>query len=52
MPSLAAMIRHHGRVRADNIALSFEGRNTSYATLDAHASQVANALIEAGVKPG
>ena len=52
MPTLAEMARHHGRTRANKIAQSFEGRLTTYAELDAHASQVADALIAEGVKPG
>ena len=52
MPTLADMARHHGRVRANKIAQSFEGRLTTYEELDAHASQVADGLIAAGVKPG
>lgn len=52
MPTLADVPRHHGRVRSDKIALSFEGRLTSYAELDRHTNQVANALIAAGVKRG
>ncbi len=52
MPTLADVSRHHGGVRADKVALSFEGRLTTYAELDRHASQVANGLIAAGVKPG
>lgn len=52
MPTLADMIRHHGATRGGDIAQSFEGRNTTYAALDQHASQVAAALIAAGVRPG
>src|SRR5437899_5344003 len=33
-------------------ALAFEGRQTSYAELDRRSNQCANALIEAGIKPG
>lgn len=52
MPTLAAMARHHGRMRASKIAQAFEGRLTTYEELDAHASQIADGLIAAGVKPG
>ncbi len=52
MPTLADMARHHARTRGPKIAQSFEGRLTSYEELDAHASQVADGLIAAGVKPG
>ncbi len=36
----------------DAIAFSFEGRHTSFAAFDRHTSQVANALLAAGVKKG
>lgn len=52
MPTLGDVARHHGRTRGDKVALSFEGRTTTYADLDRHTNQVANALIAAGVKPG
>ncbi|MBI1761390.1 MAG: AMP-binding protein, partial [Acidobacteria bacterium] len=35
-----------------DFALHFEGRDTTYAAFDRHTSQVANALITAGVKHG
>ena len=38
--------------RPHEVALWFEGRETTYAELDARSSQCANALIAAGVKPG
>jgi acyl-CoA synthetase (AMP-forming)/AMP-acid ligase II len=52
MPTLGDVPRHHARTRGERVALSFEGRVTSYAAFDRHTSQVANALIGAGVKPG
>ncbi|GIK50735.1 MAG: acyl-CoA synthetase [Alphaproteobacteria bacterium] len=52
MPTLGDVARHHGRTRADKVALSFEGRATTYAALDRHTNRVANGLIAAGVKPG
>jgi len=52
MPTLGDVARHHGRTRASQPALSFEGRNTSYAELDAHSNQVASAMLAAGVEPG
>ncbi len=52
MATLGDVARHHARVRGDRIALSFEGRNTTYAQLDAQSNQVARALIAAGVEPG
>ncbi|MGV3769671.1 MAG: AMP-binding protein, partial [Sphingobium phenoxybenzoativorans] len=51
-PVLAEMIRSHADERPDATALIFEGRESSYAQLDVHASRVANALIGAGVRPG
>jgi len=52
MPTLGDVARHHGRTRGDKTAQSFEGRLSSYAELDRHTNQVANALMAAGVKPG
>ena len=52
MPVLADLIREHAVRRADAVALHFEGRETSYGDFDRHASQVANGLIAAGLKPG
>ena len=52
MPTLGDVPRHHAAMRGGQIALSFEGRLTTYADLDRHTSQVANALIAAGVKRG
>ncbi len=52
MPTLGHLARHHGATRGARTAMVFEGRVTSYADLDAHTNQVANALVAAGVKPG
>lgn len=52
MPTLGDVPRHHARTRGEQVALSFEGRTTTYAELDRHTNQVANALIAAGVKTG
>lgn len=52
MATLGDVARHHGRTRADKIALSFEGRNTTYAQLDAQSNQAASALVADGLKPG
>jgi acyl-CoA synthetase (AMP-forming)/AMP-acid ligase II len=52
MPTLGDVPRHHGKARGEQIALSFEGRLTTYAEFDRHANQIANALIAAGVKKG
>jgi acyl-CoA synthetase (AMP-forming)/AMP-acid ligase II len=52
MPTLGDVPRHHAKARGQQVALSFEGRHTTYAELDRHTSQVANGLIAAGVKKG
>ncbi|MGQ0532329.1 MAG: fatty acid--CoA ligase [Caulobacteraceae bacterium] len=52
MITLGDVARHHGRSRANQIALSFEGRSTTYAQLDARSNQVADALIALGIEPG
>jgi len=49
---VADIARIQGRDRPDAEALWFEGRSTPYAELDAAASRCANALMDAGVKPG
>jgi acyl-CoA synthetase (AMP-forming)/AMP-acid ligase II len=45
-------VRVQARVRPDAPALWFEGRETSFAALDARSSQCAQALLAAGVEPG
>ncbi|MCB2076558.1 MAG: AMP-binding protein, partial [Novosphingobium sp.] len=50
--TLCDVIRHHGRERGDAIALSFAGRDTAFATLDARCRQVAAALAAAGCRHG
>lgn len=49
--TLADITRVHARVRGDATALTYanDGREWSYAALDAEANQVANALLAAGV---
>jgi acyl-CoA synthetase (AMP-forming)/AMP-acid ligase II len=49
--TLGDIARHHGRTRGSQVAMSFEGRDTTYSDLDRHSSQVADALIAAGVGP-
>lgn len=44
--------RNFAKTQPDRIALSFEGRQTTYAEFENHTNQVANALIAAGVKSG
>ncbi|MBN8608262.1 MAG: fatty acid--CoA ligase [Caulobacterales bacterium] len=50
--TLADVARHHGRTRNERIAMSFEGRHTTYGELDKHTNQVANGLIAAGARKG
>ena len=52
MPTIAEAARYHGRGRPNQIALTFEGRDTTYADLDRQSNQVANGLIAAGVGVG
>jgi acyl-CoA synthetase (AMP-forming)/AMP-acid ligase II len=49
--TLASIPRYHAAHTPDAVALSFEGRETTYRGLDAASNQVANGLIVAGVKP-
>lgn len=51
MPTLADIPRHQAKIRGDEIAFWFEDRETSFADLDSRSNQVANGLIELGVKP-
>src|SRR6266851_5153969 len=51
MPTVADIVRHHGRTRPDRVALYFEGQSVSYGELDRRASRVAQGLIAAGIKP-
>src|SRR3954447_18265132 len=48
--SLADIVRTTGTPQADNIAIEFEGRSVTYGELDRRSSQVANALLAAGVQ--
>ena len=50
--TLGDISRVHARVRGNKPAIAFEGRTTTYAELDRRASQVAQALIAEGVRPG
>jgi long-chain acyl-CoA synthetase len=52
MATLGDVARYHGRTRGGQVALSFEGRITTYGEYDRHTNQVAHALIAAGVKKG
>ncbi|MEM7005066.1 MAG: long-chain-fatty-acid--CoA ligase [Pseudomonadota bacterium] len=44
--------RQQARIRGDAVALWFEGRETTFAELDANSNRIANALIAAEVEPG
>lgn len=52
MPTLGDIARFHARQRPDAIALSFEGRNTTFRQFDLNTNKVANALVASGVRPG
>ena len=52
MPTLGDIARFHARERPDAIALSFEGRDTTFRAFDRLTNKVANALIASGVKRG
>ena len=52
MPTLGDVARYHARERGDAVALTFEGRETSFAAFDRNASRVANALLAEGLKKG
>ena len=52
MPVLGDITRYHGRRKPNATAMWFEGRTTSWRTLDEHASQIANALAAAGIGQG
>lgn len=52
MKTLGDVARYHAEARPDEMAFSFEGRDTSFAAFDRHANQVANALLAAGLKTG
>lgn len=48
---LADLTRAHAEVRPNAVALVYQDRETTFAELDRRASQVANGLIAAGLKP-
>ena len=52
MSSALDVIRGHATRDPDGLAVWYEGRETTYAELDRRSSQVANALIASGVRPG
>lgn len=52
MPTLGDIVRYHARQRPDDIAITFEGRDTSWAALDTASDRVASALIGSGCRRG
>jgi acyl-CoA synthetase (AMP-forming)/AMP-acid ligase II len=50
--TLADIVRQQGRTLGEATVFEFEGRLTSFADLDRHTNQVANALIAAGIGKG
>jgi long-chain acyl-CoA synthetase len=52
MSTLGDVARYHGEARPDSVALSFEGRDTTFAAFDRKTNRVANALIAAGLRIG
>jgi len=52
IPTYGEMVRRHARERPDQVAISFQGRETTYAEFDRRTDRVANALAAAGVGPG
>jgi len=48
MPTLGHIARYHARMRGDQVALTFEGRSTTFAAFDKNTNRVANALTAAG----
>jgi acyl-CoA synthetase (AMP-forming)/AMP-acid ligase II len=52
MPVLGEIARYHARERPDSIALTFEGRATTFAEFDRRTDQVANALLSEGIAHG
>jgi fatty-acyl-CoA synthase len=49
--NLADVIRVQAKARRDAVVFDFEGRQTTFGQLDAHANQIANGMIALGVKP-
>ena len=50
--TLGDIPRVHAQAHPDRTALTFEGRTTRYGELDTRSSQVAQALLASGVRPG
>jgi long-chain acyl-CoA synthetase len=52
MPRIGDIPRYHARQRGDAVAIRFEGRDTSWAELEARSDRVACALRASGYRPG
>lgn len=52
MPTLGSIATYHAAERPDAIAMSFEGRDTTFAEFERHTNQVANALAAEGLTKG
>ena len=50
--SVGELVRAQAEIRGDRIAYMFEGENVTFADLDAASNVIANAFINAGLKPG
>ena len=50
--TFGAALAAHARATPEQVAIRFEDRVIDYATFDAHANRVANALLALGLKPG
>jgi acyl-CoA synthetase (AMP-forming)/AMP-acid ligase II len=52
LTTMGAMAAYHANKRPNELVMSFEGRDTTFAEFDAHTNQIANGLLALGVKPG
>ncbi len=52
MATVGDIARYHARERGQDVAFSFEGRETTFSAFDAETSRVANALLAEGLKTG
>ena len=52
MPHIADIPRHQASIRGQELAVWFEGKETTFAELNVRSNKVANGLLAAGVEPG